>query len=237
MTPHDLSQEQAPGKAQEMSEPLNFHAIVGPNGMCMCGVEADGTVVTCGALLKAEIERASRDTKCCGGERCGGHSSDVEVVIPPDVAKELLEGATHLKCSLEWLESVYRRGVRDTNAEVERLKELNRQGISAFQHEEAALAVSRQKRDAAEADLTATRQAREEAERERDALKKELLARMDTTGEWNDSLTAPTNEPDSQQCVCGHAADEHGNDGQGHCGATKACRSSEGCKQFRWSRQ
>lgn len=33
----------------------NFHAIEGPNGMCACGVRADGTVVTCGALLEQEI--------------------------------------------------------------------------------------------------------------------------------------------------------------------------------------
>lgn len=39
-----------------MSEPLNFHAIVGPNGMCSCGVEADGTVVTCGGLLEELIQ-------------------------------------------------------------------------------------------------------------------------------------------------------------------------------------
>ncbi len=34
-------------------------------------------------------------------------------------------------------------------------------------------------------------------------------------------------------CECGHGADYHGNDGTGHCGATVACRSSEGCTQFR----
>ena len=32
----------------------NWHSIVGPNGMCECGVKADGTVVHCGELLKAE---------------------------------------------------------------------------------------------------------------------------------------------------------------------------------------
>ncbi len=63
----------------------------------------------------------------------------------------------------------------------------------------AAETLYRRSREAAlQADLTATRQAREEAERERDALKKELLARMDTMGEGNDSLTAPANQPDSE---------------------------------------
>lgn len=33
------------------SESLNWHAIIGPNGMCLCGVQADGTVVRCGDLL------------------------------------------------------------------------------------------------------------------------------------------------------------------------------------------
>lgn len=33
----------------------NWHAIEGPNGMCACGVTADGTVVTCGRLLEDEI--------------------------------------------------------------------------------------------------------------------------------------------------------------------------------------
>ena len=33
----------------------NFHAIIGPNGMCECGVRDDGTVVTCGGLLEQEI--------------------------------------------------------------------------------------------------------------------------------------------------------------------------------------
>lgn len=40
-------------------------------------------------------------------------------------------------------------------------------------------------------------------------------------------------KPPTDVCVCGHSADEHGNDGTGHCGATKACRSDAGCKQFR----
>jgi hypothetical protein len=44
------------------TERPNFHAIIGPNGMCMCGVEADGTVVTCGGLLDALIrERRTED--------------------------------------------------------------------------------------------------------------------------------------------------------------------------------
>lgn len=34
----------------------NWHAIIGPNGMCECGVRADGTVVTCGALLREHVE-------------------------------------------------------------------------------------------------------------------------------------------------------------------------------------
>ncbi len=34
----------------------NFHAIEGPNGMCACGVKADGTVVTCGALLEEYVQ-------------------------------------------------------------------------------------------------------------------------------------------------------------------------------------
>lgn len=39
-----------------MTETLNFHAIIGPNGMCMCGVDAHGTVTTCGQLLKAYMQ-------------------------------------------------------------------------------------------------------------------------------------------------------------------------------------
>lgn len=35
----------------------NFHAIIGPNGMCACGVRGDGTVVTCGQLLDELVER------------------------------------------------------------------------------------------------------------------------------------------------------------------------------------
>jgi hypothetical protein len=35
----------------------NFHAIVGPNGRCECGVLTDGTVVTCGDLLEAYVQR------------------------------------------------------------------------------------------------------------------------------------------------------------------------------------
>lgn len=34
---------------------LNFHAIVGPNGMCMCGVDPDRGVVTCANLLDKYI--------------------------------------------------------------------------------------------------------------------------------------------------------------------------------------
>lgn len=34
----------------------NFHAIEGPNGMCACGVKADGTMVTCAALLEAYVQ-------------------------------------------------------------------------------------------------------------------------------------------------------------------------------------
>lgn len=33
-------------------------------------------------------------------------------------------------------------------------------------------------------------------------------------------------------CVCGHPMDLHGNDGAGHCGASKSCRAG-GCKKFR----
>lgn len=36
----------------------------------------------------------------------------------------------------------------------------------------------------------------------------------------------------TKRCVCGHTQDEHGNDGSGHCGATKECRAG-GCKFFR----
>jgi hypothetical protein len=41
----------------DTEQPLNFHAIIGPNGMCMCGVKEDGTVVTCGGLLKAQQQQ------------------------------------------------------------------------------------------------------------------------------------------------------------------------------------
>ncbi len=30
----------------------NWHSIVGPNGMCECGVKADGTVINCADLLR-----------------------------------------------------------------------------------------------------------------------------------------------------------------------------------------
>lgn len=33
-------------------------------------------------------------------------------------------------------------------------------------------------------------------------------------------------------CVCGHPMDMHGNDGAGHCGASRSCRAG-GCKKFR----
>ena len=36
----------------------------------------------------------------------------------------------------------------------------------------------------------------------------------------------------SELCVCGHGRNDHGNDGEGHCGASAACRRG-GCKQFR----
>lgn len=35
---------------------FNFHAIAGPNGMCECGVRADGTVVHCSDLLEAYVQ-------------------------------------------------------------------------------------------------------------------------------------------------------------------------------------
>jgi hypothetical protein len=35
----------------------NFHAIEGPNGMCACGVRADGTVISCGLLLEEYVQR------------------------------------------------------------------------------------------------------------------------------------------------------------------------------------
>jgi len=40
---------------------MNFHAITGPNGMCMCGVDAHGTVVTCGQLLEAYIRERQKE--------------------------------------------------------------------------------------------------------------------------------------------------------------------------------
>jgi hypothetical protein len=59
---------------------LNFHAIIGPNGMCMCGVEADGTVVTCGALLRAqqasEVE-ALRAALADIMEKAGSHTVEM----------------------------------------------------------------------------------------------------------------------------------------------------------------
>lgn len=38
----------------------NWHAIVGPSGMCECGVRDDGSVVTCGDLLQQE-KQSERD--------------------------------------------------------------------------------------------------------------------------------------------------------------------------------
>lgn len=38
----------------------NFHAIEGPNGMCRCGVLADGTVETCGDLLRQYVQAQVR---------------------------------------------------------------------------------------------------------------------------------------------------------------------------------
>lgn len=35
----------------------NFHAIEGPNGMCACGVRADGAVVHCNLLLEEYVMR------------------------------------------------------------------------------------------------------------------------------------------------------------------------------------
>ena len=36
------------------SERRNWHSIIGPNGMCECGVDADGKVTWCGDLLIQE---------------------------------------------------------------------------------------------------------------------------------------------------------------------------------------
>jgi hypothetical protein len=47
-----------------------------------------------------------------------------------------------------------------------------------------------------------------------------------------DELEAAAVSPDSDVCVCGHDASSHGNDGTGHCGATRECRAGK-CKQFR----
>lgn len=33
----------------------NWHSIVGPNGMCECGVKADGTVVNCSDLMASDV--------------------------------------------------------------------------------------------------------------------------------------------------------------------------------------
>lgn len=51
----------------------NFHNIIGPNGMCSCGVEADGTVVTCAGLLRQETAFSCRDL-------FGDQSDDAEIV-------------------------------------------------------------------------------------------------------------------------------------------------------------
>ena len=42
----------------------NWHSIVGPNGMCECDVNADGMVVTCGALLAVERGTAAACSGC-----------------------------------------------------------------------------------------------------------------------------------------------------------------------------
>lgn len=32
----------------------NWHSIIGPNGQCECGVDAEGNVVTCGTIWREE---------------------------------------------------------------------------------------------------------------------------------------------------------------------------------------
>lgn len=64
LSPSSESPEISTGKTeqekQQMNEPRNFHSIIGPNGMCECGVLADGTVVRCGELLESQIRDAFR---------------------------------------------------------------------------------------------------------------------------------------------------------------------------------
>jgi hypothetical protein len=57
---------------QPRAESLNWHVIIGPNGMCRCGVKADGTVETCAQLFRAETARFHCNT-------CG---LDTRVVLP-----------------------------------------------------------------------------------------------------------------------------------------------------------
>ncbi len=40
-----------------MKSEHNFHAIEGPNGMCACGVRANGAVVHCELLLEEYVQR------------------------------------------------------------------------------------------------------------------------------------------------------------------------------------
>jgi hypothetical protein len=52
---------------------------------------------------------------------------------------------------------------------------------------------------------------------------------MDVASASPDALSSVS--PESDVCVCGHDANAHGNDGTGHCGATRECRAGK-CKQF-----
>jgi hypothetical protein len=55
-----------PSGPKEKSMAHNWHAIIGPNGMCECGVTADGTVVTCRGLLDQEIAQLGQEAEPIG---------------------------------------------------------------------------------------------------------------------------------------------------------------------------
>ncbi len=56
----------------------NWHSIVGPNGMCECGVKADGTVVTCGKLLDVYVREQAARIGAAALEKYGQHQYPCE---------------------------------------------------------------------------------------------------------------------------------------------------------------
>jgi hypothetical protein len=75
--------------SEQKTAKRNWHSIVGPNGMCECGVDAAGVVTTCGQLHQAEVlagpeacqHGTAMDVHCC---HChSGFIFDVEHECPP----------------------------------------------------------------------------------------------------------------------------------------------------------